>query len=74
MAAFKPSYIAARALQFIELASACDEEGESLTLWLYFRKKERLVSASVMCINKVCSTCKVAYPVTFVLIKHLIFQ
>lgn len=27
MAAFKPSYIAARALQFIELASACDEEG-----------------------------------------------
>lgn len=32
MAAFKPSYIAARALHFIELASACDEEGESLTL------------------------------------------
>lgn len=27
MAAFKPSYIAARALQFIELVSACDEEG-----------------------------------------------
>lgn len=29
MAAFKPSYIAARALQFVELMSACDEEGES---------------------------------------------
>ncbi|XP_021918699.1 UPF0505 protein C16orf62 homolog isoform X2 [Zootermopsis nevadensis] len=27
MAAFKPSYIAARALQFIELVSACEEEG-----------------------------------------------
>ncbi|PNF32010.1 UPF0505 protein C16orf62-like protein [Cryptotermes secundus] len=27
MAAFKPSYIAARALQFIEMVSACDEEG-----------------------------------------------
>ncbi|XP_068081598.1 VPS35 endosomal protein-sorting factor-like isoform X2 [Anabrus simplex] len=27
MAAFKPAYIASRALQFIELLSACDEEG-----------------------------------------------
>nr|CAD7444955.1 unnamed protein product [Timema bartmani] len=27
MAAFKPAYIASRALQFIELISACDEEG-----------------------------------------------
>jgi hypothetical protein len=31
MAAFKPMYIASRALQFIELVSACDEEGESLS-------------------------------------------
>lgn len=42
MAAFKPSYIAARALQFIEMVSACDEEGESTTLSLYFVKKEFL--------------------------------
>jgi hypothetical protein len=30
MAAFKPSYIASRALQFIELVSASEEKGKSL--------------------------------------------